>query len=315
MIAFGLILLVFFFIVVTALILIDVIRRDYDNRILCESKVIAKLREINSRYTFNDVKPLNLEHSYDNEAYYNIVSEKDYLIEKLTYISENVLKCITCAKENKSQYDAYLQEVRNVKGFGLETDFFFKNYANRREEILFVKEIEKPCIEFLITVSLYLTTLKGYRYGRKRTEFLVDEITNMINSIRDRDGSFYRDVSVWAAICRVERAKVSNKIRFSIYERDGYRCQKCHSSKNLEIDHIIPISKGGKSVYDNLQTLCHDCNSRKSNVIEKGVNTRYNRNAHICPNCEIELVLRDGPYGQFYGCPNYPRCKFTKNIR
>lgn len=42
----------------------------------------------------------------------------------------------------------------------------------------------------------------------------------------------------------------------------------------------------------------------------------YNRKqsvkALICPNCGGELQLRNGPYGSFYGCSNYPRCKFTK---
>ena len=31
----------------------------------------------------------------------------------------------------------------------------------------------------------------------------------------------------------------------------------------------------------------------------------------ICPNCGGKLVLRKGKYGNFYGCSNYPRCKFT----
>ena len=31
----------------------------------------------------------------------------------------------------------------------------------------------------------------------------------------------------------------------------------------------------------------------------------------ICPKCNGELVLRKGKYGQFYGCSNYPSCKFT----
>ena len=74
---------------------------------------------------------------------------------------------------------------------------------------------------------------------------------------------YYLDDNVWQSICRVERGKVSSKMRFEIFERDGYCCKKCGSRDNLEIDHIIPISKGGKSTYDNLQTLCHNCNYNK----------------------------------------------------
>ena len=38
-----------------------------------------------------------------------------------------------------------------------------------------------------------------------------------------------------------------------------------------------------------------------------------NKIAHnICPRCGGNLVLRQGKYGQFYGCENYPKCKFLK---
>lgn len=33
----------------------------------------------------------------------------------------------------------------------------------------------------------------------------------------------------------------------------------------------------------------------------------------ICPICGGQLILRKGRYGQFYGCTNYPKCRFTKN--
>ncbi|WP_080957333.1 topoisomerase DNA-binding C4 zinc finger domain-containing protein [Brachyspira hyodysenteriae] len=30
----------------------------------------------------------------------------------------------------------------------------------------------------------------------------------------------------------------------------------------------------------------------------------------ICPRCKGKLILKEGKYGQFYGCSNYPNCKF-----
>lgn len=77
-------------------------------------------------------------------------------------------------------------------------------------------------------------------------------------------GFIWREI--WDSICRVERGRVSNKMRFSIYKRDRYRCCICGRSKYsdfLEIDNINPIAKGGKSTYDNLQTLCRRCNKNK----------------------------------------------------
>jgi 5-methylcytosine-specific restriction protein A len=48
--------------------------------------------------------------------------------------------------------------------------------------------------------------------------------------------------------------------------RDGYQCRVCLrvvSGKAAHVDHIIPKSKGGSDLVDNLQTLCVSCHSKK----------------------------------------------------
>ncbi|MEI0557213.1 topoisomerase DNA-binding C4 zinc finger domain-containing protein [Brachyspira intermedia] len=40
-------------------------------------------------------------------------------------------------------------------------------------------------------------------------------------------------------------------------------------------------------------------------------NTKQEISNGICPRCKGKLILREGKYGQFYGCSNYPNCKFT----
>lgn len=70
-----------------------------------------------------------------------------------------------------------------------------------------------------------------------------------------------------------QRSIMTNKLRLSIKERDNYTCQMCFASIHeqslllLEVDHIIPISKAGKSTPDNLQTLCWKCNRSKADKI------------------------------------------------
>ena len=68
-----------------------------------------------------------------------------------------------------------------------------------------------------------------------------------------------------------EHAKVTRQMRDEVRRRDGYRCVMCgRSAKDgvkLHVDHIRPVSKGGKSVMDNLQTLCEDCNLGKGNRV------------------------------------------------
>lgn len=42
--------------------------------------------------------------------------------------------------------------------------------------------------------------------------------------------------------------------------------------------------------------------------------TTQRRDPTKCPKCKNSLVLRNGRFGQFYGCSSYPRCKYTQNI-
>lgn len=53
--------------------------------------------------------------------------------------------------------------------------------------------------------------------------------------------------------------------RQNIFKRDAHECQYCGTSKDLTLDHLIPRSKGGKSVWTNLVTACKRCNARKGN--------------------------------------------------
>ena len=65
----------------------------------------------------------------------------------------------------------------------------------------------------------------------------------------------------------IERKKLSNKMRYNVLKRDGFRCCICGATSattELVVDHIIPVSYGGKTVMSNLQTLCFECNNGKS---------------------------------------------------
>lgn len=75
----------------------------------------------------------------------------------------------------------------------------------------------------------------------------------------------------WRKSVAGQRALMTARLREHIKARDNYTCQQCFISVHaephllLEIDHIIPVSKGGLSAEDNLQTLCWRCNRSKSN--------------------------------------------------
>lgn len=66
-----------------------------------------------------------------------------------------------------------------------------------------------------------------------------------------------------------QRKLMTKELRRAVMERDNYTCQKCGKympdEVGLHIDHVVPVSKGGKSVMSNLQVLCSKCNLSKSN--------------------------------------------------
>lgn len=47
------------------------------------------------------------------------------------------------------------------------------------------------------------------------------------------------------------------------------------------------------------------------NIRERIEKTTYQIKNGICPQCGSKLIKREGRYGKFWGCSNYPRCKFT----
>ena len=65
---------------------------------------------------------------------------------------------------------------------------------------------------------------------------------------------------------RYIRPYIPPKLRLQILHRDNYTCQRCGQKApqiEIEIDHIVPVCKGGMTIVDNLQTLCFNCNRGK----------------------------------------------------
>lgn len=252
------------------------VQKKYKNFVLQNSIYLKKLQEINSKYKFFQHTDFNQCHVYDNEKIYCEISCLDYLTYQLQFIGSKVIDQINKEKQNKQLYTEYINEINNLTEFG---KFVIEIGKLKYEKLLAVEKrlikiytYQQPYIDFNIKVTLYLSKINGQIRAKKYEIFYEDCILNLIKKLKNRNGTFYNDREIWDSICRVERGKVSNKMRFSIYKRDGYRCCKCGAIQNkytkLEVDHIIPIAKGGKSTYENLQTLCHKCNVEKGDRLD-----------------------------------------------
>ena len=78
--------------------------------------------------------------------------------------------------------------------------------------------------------------------------------------------------------CGITRHKsksrvITDKLRYTVLKRDNFKCTACGASPakdpsiELHVDHIIPWSKGGETIIENLQTLCSRCNLGKGDSL------------------------------------------------
>lgn len=70
-------------------------------------------------------------------------------------------------------------------------------------------------------------------------------------------------------------------IKEAVFNRHGKSCISCGSSENITIDHIVPVSRGGKDEIKNLQPLCRSCNSKKG-AMSNAKFLKINRKAEVC---------------------------------
>jgi 5-methylcytosine-specific restriction endonuclease McrA len=233
----------------------------------------------------------------------------------IAYFSEE------CAhiKENRELYREYMNRVNTIVSEITEKECEQLKISisrfRKREAVLFRKSILKPVLDCTYTVMITYASPKGQVTLKKEETFYADNISRCLESVSRTKLDRY----TYEQLAKVERFDVSDSLRYNIMARDKFRCVICGASSvdgvQLHIDHIIPISKGGKSVPDNLRTLCERCNIGKSDKIENINDNPFAEDKdELCPLCAGRLVLRKGKFGQFYGCSGYPKCKYTKQI-
>lgn len=154
----------------------------------------------------------------------------------------------------KLEYQQYLDDVPSYVLENDEDGFYSRlGFANINENVLTVE-------------YKFAYTSGGGMAKRTFTVPMTEEtIIELIKALESK--------LTMSAFTKEQRALMTKKMRDAIKVRDNFTCCTCgnstHTEPNLllEIDHIIPVSKGGYTVEDNLQTLCWKCNRAKSNKL------------------------------------------------
>jgi len=186
---------------------------------------------------------------YPNKNIYpEQIQKLHLLIEELATLKE--------AKEIIENYKKeYQQYINDVPDYVMEEDeagFYSRlGFANIDESVLVVE-------------YTFSYTSSGGKAKRKFTVPMTEEsIVELIKALEEKFTA--------SDFTKEQRALMTNKLREFVKKRDDFTCRICgnsiHAEPNLllEIDHIVPVSKGGCTIEDNLQTLCWKCNRAKSN--------------------------------------------------
>ena len=113
-----------------------------------------------------------------------------------------------------------------------------------------------------------------FKCKKKKANIIAPKLVSNIYPKYDTRNYFSKNSKTKRFGVAKPRGRVSKTDRAFVFKRDNNECLSCDSKENLTIDHIIPVSKGGKNERGNYQTLCYDCNTSKGDRTRNYINLK-----------------------------------------
>lgn len=165
----------------------------------------------------------------------------------------------------------------------------------------------------------------GWIFGSENQEYWTQTIYNNKNKFRNpikqnwahiyalkQILSDYRYIKYYPIIVftgGAELKSITSEIPV-VYDYELLKTIMNYKEQNLSFDQIDSIIL--KITESNIQDK--DINKKHiQNIYKQMYEKNQKVNSLICPKCGGSLVIRNGPYGSFYGCSNYPNCRFKQN--
>lgn len=221
-----------------------------------------KLERLNSQYALAEIQDsyhliswgmFNFEKKTNtSDLFYSDEKRKAYLTGKIFAYYDWFSTFVQITNENLKKFEEYKIKVDVLYAQ------CYQNPNEKSAELLARKMIKKPSFP-----NIHLVVKKGTYLGYGETKYENREFSynflDIYELVLDKKGK--------NDFVKEERAKMSDSLRYNVLCRDNFCCVLCGKSRkdgvSLEIDHIIPVSKGGRTELDNLQTLCERCNRGK----------------------------------------------------
>lgn len=110
----------------------------------------------------------------------------------------------------------------------------------------------------------------GLKFKTKRRVFYTVPYEDAVRMVEERTAGI-----VNSTLIHLFNTKVTFKEM--VLKKDGYVCKYCNGFGNT-IDHVVPISKGGKTTFSNCVCACENCNKEKGNLsVEEFMNIKKNK--------------------------------------
>ena len=242
-------------------------------RIVAENSVYYQsVLELNERTQYYDSIADGGELMYtmyvNSKAKFDRTESIASLYEYISLHSDEINSLLDQVSENRKVYREYNAafEALSSSITYVECENLQINYGRFQEIEQKLVSMEKldMIMSLEITCKVAYTSPKGQNHYEKDCTYLESEIRTAIKNVDAR--AEFMQSEAWRR--KNERSKVTPSLRYDVMRRDGFRCCLCGRTASdgieLEVDHIVPISKGGSTIGSNLQTLCRDCNRGKS---------------------------------------------------
>lgn len=239
------------------------LRVQFEKQIRDSSHLLRYLSGVNAQYQLPTryssdlryVKHCSSKAEFDRTDLYSFFCECAY------ENKEKILVKSRAINSYNERMNDYKHEIDSLSRF---SDLYLPSErAHKREMELFYQNLLPDVLSFNCIISKQYTSPQG------RNSYYIQEIYSMneaITAISNFSKNMERSNS-YRRFTYDERTKMTNSLRYDIMKRDGFRCQICGATSadgvKLHVDHIVPVSKGGKTEYSNLRTLCMRCNSGK----------------------------------------------------
>ena len=227
-----------------------------------------KLCELNQNIQFHEKieKKYVIRQSFNSKR--QLERDPNVIVSALLYNDPKARMIYNELKENRQLYEKYLYEFEKT------TTSYETIIESCVERNRFLKIENRICKDIMrspqrdATIYVYCdyTSPKGNKQYRKSFTLNYSNLLYVYSEIHRKE--------MMRAHIQMERAKMSDKIRYQVLLRDGERCVICGASAKdgitLHIDHIKPLAKGGKTEMSNLRTLCERCNLGKGTSYNNG---------------------------------------------